>query len=75
MTAPSKAEELAQKFIAETSATGLDDGIDSPDRIALIELLREYGAAVRARDAEICRDNLPYAYQFCAAAIAREPLP
>ena len=75
MTAPSKAEELWEKYAAEFSGE-----CRLMTEESFLAALREYGAAVRARDAEICSNEwantqYPRGANYCAAAISREPLP
>ena len=75
----SKAEELWEKYL-----TRPDGDIDFVGRADFLAALREYGAAVRARDKELCRekidpewpnDDISNMASDCAAAIDREPLP
>ena len=79
-----RAEELAAKALGNAVWS-----VDGPNfRQQVIDALREYGAAVRKRDAELCRAEIaPGASKsefeagsntgchLCAAAIDREPLP
>ena len=68
-----KAEELWEKYDAVLGREG------NVPYSAFIAALKEYGAAVRARDAEVCMEltvsNLNPPGGQCAAAISREPLP
>jgi hypothetical protein len=68
-------DELWEKWIAidENKVNAYD---------TFCSLLAEYGAAVRKRDAEICRGQMlradvrhNHGVFACAAAISREPLP
>lgn len=69
----SKAEELWEKY-------AIDEMID---RAPFLAALREYGAEVRKRDAEVCRNERDdgagnshnFACEDCAAAIEWEELP
>lgn len=75
----SKAEEIAEE-VANEIMVGMQDR-DDIKRIAVA--LREYGAEVRKRDAEVCRTHQPKPLtvggiierESCAAAIEREELP
>lgn len=74
MTAPSKmAEELARGLF---NCLSRDRYLTEKEHDRIVAALREYGAAVRARDAEICRDD-GYGQDghLCANEIEGEPLP
>lgn len=66
-----KADELWEKYAAEFSSQCYLMTEEN-----FLAALREYGAAVRARDAEICRDD-GYGQDghLCANEIEGEPLP
>lgn len=78
-----KADELWEKYEAAERHDGNYPDDDSKQRF--LAALHEYGQAVRARDAEICKaesaflksdgDGASNGCDLCAAAISREPLP
>lgn len=66
----SKAEELARGLF---NCLSRDRYLTDAEHDRIVAALREYGAMVRARDAEIC--GIDTGANWCAAAISREPLP
>ena len=72
----SKAEEIAKRLVVELAVSARNE---PGGYVPVIKAaLHEYGALVRARDVEVCREHFGLTQvqgSLVTAAISREPLP